>query len=90
MSVSILLNVFCKYSLKWLSKCIIVTQYFRGTNIRQVIIDECGMCMEPESLVPLVAVKPEQIVLIGGYIYDHSTTGTHYFCNWSMNVTAIY
>lgn len=38
-----------------------------------MIIDECGMCMESETLVPLVAVKPEQIVLIGGYNYHHST-----------------
>ncbi len=39
----------------------------RGANIVQCIIDECGMCMEPESLVPLVKHKPEQVVLIGDH-----------------------
>ncbi|CAI9597248.1 unnamed protein product, partial [Staurois parvus] len=36
--------------------------------ITQVIIDECGMCTEPESLVPLVSHKSVQsIVLIGDH-----------------------
>lgn len=40
----------------------------RGVNIRQIIIDECGMCMEPESLIPLVTFKAaEQVVLIGDH-----------------------
>ena len=40
----------------------------RGVNIRQIIIDECGMCMEPESLVPLVSFKcAQQVVLIGDH-----------------------
>ena len=39
----------------------------RGTNIQQLIIDESGMCMEPEVIVPLVAAKPNQIVLIGDH-----------------------
>ena len=33
----------------------------RGANVTQVIIDECGMCQEPESLIPLVAFKPKQV-----------------------------
>ena len=33
----------------------------------QCIIDECGMCMEPETLVPLVSHKPAQVVLIGDH-----------------------
>lgn len=39
-----------------------------GANIRQIIVDECGMCMEPESLIPLVA-HPEavQVVLVGDH-----------------------
>ena len=32
----------------------------RGANVTQVIIDECGMCQEPESLIPLVTYKPKQ------------------------------
>ncbi|XP_073463467.1 3'-5' exoribonuclease HELZ2 [Aquarana catesbeiana] len=36
--------------------------------ITQVVIDECGMCTEPESLVPLVSHKGVQsIVLIGDH-----------------------
>ncbi|XP_018411937.1 PREDICTED: helicase with zinc finger domain 2 [Nanorana parkeri] len=36
--------------------------------ITQVIIDECGMCTEPESLVPLVSHKQVQsVVLIGDH-----------------------
>ena len=36
-------------------------QISRGANVTQVIIDECGMCQEPESLIPLVAFKPKQV-----------------------------
>jgi len=40
----------------------------RGTNIAQIIIDECAMCMEPDALIPLVAFKAaEQVVLIGDH-----------------------
>ena len=40
----------------------------QGTNIAQIIIDECAMCMEPEALIPLVAFSSaEQIVLIGDH-----------------------
>ena len=40
----------------------------RGTNIAQIIMDESGMCMEPESLIPLVSFKDaKQIVLIGDH-----------------------
>ena len=40
----------------------------RGVNIGQIIIDECGMCMEPESLVPLVTFESvQQVVLIGDH-----------------------
>ncbi|KAM9296553.1 3'-5' exoribonuclease HELZ2 [Gastrophryne carolinensis] len=36
--------------------------------VAQVIIDECGMCTEPETLVPLVSHKQAQsIVLIGDH-----------------------
>ncbi|XP_064619080.1 3'-5' exoribonuclease HELZ2-like [Lineus longissimus] len=36
-------------------------------NVNQVIIDECGMCQEPESMVPIVAARPTQVVLIGDH-----------------------
>ena len=40
----------------------------RGTNITQIIIDECAMCMEPEALIPLVNYSSaEQVVLIGDH-----------------------
>jgi len=39
-----------------------------GTNIAQIIIDECGMCMEPEALIPFVTFSSaQQIVLIGDH-----------------------
>jgi len=40
----------------------------RGTNVAQIIIDECAMCMEPEALVPLVSFgSAEKVVLIGDH-----------------------
>ena len=33
----------------------------------QVIIDEAGMCPEPQCLVPIIATKAEQVVLIGDH-----------------------
>jgi len=33
----------------------------RGSNVVQCIIDECGMCKEPESLIPLVNYRPKQV-----------------------------
>jgi superfamily I DNA and/or RNA helicase len=30
-------------------------------------VDECGMCMEPEVLIPLVSFKPRQVVLVGDH-----------------------
>ena len=39
-----------------------------GTNVNQIVIDEGGMCMEPECLVPLVSFKgANQVVLIGDH-----------------------
>ena len=39
-----------------------------GANISQIIIDEGGMCMEPECLIPLVSFKDaQQVVLIGDH-----------------------
>ena len=37
-------------------------------NVMQCIVDECGMCMEPESLIPIVYSKAPQVVLIGDHM----------------------
>ncbi|XP_025107228.1 helicase with zinc finger domain 2-like isoform X5 [Pomacea canaliculata] len=40
----------------------------RTTNIRQIIIDDCGACKEPESLVPIILFKRvKQVVLVGDH-----------------------
>ena len=36
-------------------------------NIQQCIVDECGMCMELETLVPITSSKARQVVLIGDH-----------------------
>ncbi|XP_020624429.1 helicase with zinc finger domain 2-like [Orbicella faveolata] len=37
-------------------------------NVMQCIVDECGMCMEPETLIPIVYSKAQQVVLIGDHM----------------------
>ncbi|XP_077088744.1 3'-5' exoribonuclease HELZ2-like [Siphateles boraxobius] len=37
-------------------------------DLKQIIIDECAMATEPEAFIPLVAHKPEQIVLLGDHM----------------------
>ncbi|XP_053395656.1 helicase with zinc finger domain 2-like [Mercenaria mercenaria] len=39
----------------------------KAANVHQVIIDEAGMCPEPQCMVPLIATKAKQIVLIGDH-----------------------
>ncbi|KAL3868506.1 hypothetical protein ACJMK2_041307 [Sinanodonta woodiana] len=39
----------------------------KGTDIYQIIIDEAAMCTEPQCLVPIIATKAEQVVLIGDH-----------------------
>lgn len=41
----------------------------KGTRGRifQIIIDECGMCTEPESITSIIATRAEQVVLIGDH-----------------------
>ncbi|KAH3699112.1 hypothetical protein DPMN_074066 [Dreissena polymorpha] len=34
----------------------------------QLIVDEAGMCPEPKCLVPIIASKAEQVVLIGDHM----------------------
>ena len=36
-------------------------------NIAQCIVDESGMCMEPEALIPITCSRARQIVLIGDH-----------------------
>ncbi|XP_033737774.1 helicase with zinc finger domain 2-like isoform X4 [Pecten maximus] len=36
-------------------------------KVYQCIIDECGMCTEPECMVPPIATRAEQVVLIGDH-----------------------
>lgn len=36
-------------------------------NVMQCIVDECGMCMEPETLIPIVYSGAPQVVLIGDH-----------------------
>ncbi|XP_058635595.1 helicase with zinc finger domain 2-like [Onychostoma macrolepis] len=37
-------------------------------DFKQIIIDECAMATEPEAFIPLVAHKPEQVVLLGDHM----------------------
>ena len=37
-------------------------------NVMQCIIDECGMCMEQETLIPIIYSKAPQVVLIGDHM----------------------
>lgn len=36
-------------------------------KIFQIIIDEAGMCTEPETIAPIISSKAEQVVLIGDH-----------------------
>ena len=36
-------------------------------NVAQCIVDESGMCMEPEALIPITCSRARQIVLIGDH-----------------------
>ncbi|KAJ7378381.1 helicase [Desmophyllum pertusum] len=37
-------------------------------NVIQCIVDECGMCLEPETIIPIVCSKAQQVVLIGDHM----------------------
>ena len=37
-------------------------------NTIQCIVDECGMCLEPETLIPIVCSQAKQVVLIGDHM----------------------
>ncbi|XP_048248196.1 helicase with zinc finger domain 2-like isoform X1 [Haliotis rufescens] len=39
-----------------------------GSNVQQIIIDECGMCTEPEAMIPIILFQDvKQVVLIGDH-----------------------
>ena len=42
-------------------------QIFTNKNVYQVIIDEAGMCTEPETIAAIVALAAKQVVLIGDH-----------------------
>ena len=54
------------------------------TNISQCIVDEAGMSMEPESLIPMCSTKPSQIVLIGDHQQLRSVR------NWPLTFFHVY
>ncbi|XP_030643380.1 helicase with zinc finger domain 2 [Chanos chanos] len=40
----------------------------KSISARQILIDECAMATEPQTLVPLVSYKPEKVVLLGDHM----------------------
>jgi len=55
--------IFCTTSLAANVKLLKATK----DRVSQVIIDECGMCSEPESMLPIIATHANQVVLIGDH-----------------------
>ncbi|XP_046567928.1 LOW QUALITY PROTEIN: helicase with zinc finger domain 2-like [Haliotis rubra] len=52
-----------------LCTCIVAGRWSirKTVTVHQVIIDESGMCTEPQSMIPIIANHPEQVVLIGDH-----------------------
>ncbi|KAL8582079.1 hypothetical protein ACOMHN_003999 [Nucella lapillus] len=38
------------------------------SSVFQILIDECGMCTEPDTLAPIIAMQARQVVLIGDHM----------------------
>ncbi|XP_060082155.1 helicase with zinc finger domain 2-like [Ylistrum balloti] len=59
-------------------------KFIRGTKnkIFQCIIDESGMCTEPETLATIISTKAEQVVLIG----DHKQLRPVVMCQHAANL----
>ncbi|XP_078507821.1 3'-5' exoribonuclease HELZ2 isoform X1 [Lissotriton helveticus] len=54
-------------------------------NITQILIDECGMCTEPETLIPLVShKKAEQVVLLGDHKQLRPVVNNDFCCRLGM------
>ncbi|XP_070600520.1 3'-5' exoribonuclease HELZ2 [Erythrolamprus reginae] len=44
------------------------SKFLAEINVRQLLVDECAMCTEPETLIPLVKLKMlEKVVLLGDH-----------------------
>jgi len=56
-------------------------------NIQQCIVDECGMCMEPESLVPITCSGARQVVLIGDHKQLQPVVQDHVAKSLGLNVS---
>ena len=56
-------------------------------NVQQCIVDECGMCMEPESLVPITGSRARQIVLIGDHKQLQPVVQDHVAKSLGLNVS---
>ncbi|CAC5361875.1 unnamed protein product [Mytilus coruscus] len=55
--------IFCTTSLVANPKVLKATK----DKVYQLIIDECGMCSEPATIVPIIATTAKQVVLIGDH-----------------------
>lgn len=55
--------IFCTTSMVTSPRLVKATR----NNVAQLIVDECGMCTEPECMASIIAAKPEQVVLIGDH-----------------------
>ena len=55
--------IFCTTAVATNSKFLKATK----GKVFQLIIDEAGMCTEPETLAPIIATEAEQVVLIGDH-----------------------
>ncbi|XP_044184435.1 uncharacterized protein LOC114957638 isoform X2 [Acropora millepora] len=56
-------------------------------NVQQCIVDECSMCMEPESLVPITCSGARQVVLIGDHKQLQPVVQDHVAKSLGLNVS---
>ena len=56
-------------------------------NVQQCIVDECSMCMEPESLVPITCSGARQVVLIGDHKQLQPIVQDHVAKSLGLNVS---
>ncbi|KAK3091346.1 hypothetical protein FSP39_019159 [Pinctada imbricata] len=59
-------------------------KFLKGTKgkIYQLIIDEAGMCTEPECVAPIIATQAKQVVLIG----DHKQLRPTIMCQYATDL----
>ncbi|KAK3090490.1 hypothetical protein FSP39_012269 [Pinctada imbricata] len=59
-------------------------KFLKGTKgkIYQLIIDEAGMCTEPECVAPIIATQAKQVVLIG----DHKQLRPTIMCQYAADL----